>query len=273
MSAQDFMDVLKSHTASRALMVCLILMTGWLAARFTSRWLSRVAKKHFAIHQVMLIKRMSYYLIVALTVVTALNEAGINLSVVVGAAGVASVAIGFASQTSMSNLISGIFIIIEKPFIVGDTIRIGGTTGEVISMGLLSTILKTPDNVVVRIPNENLMKSEIGNITRFSVRKFDLQIGLQYSANLADVKNILLGAMNSLGVLLKTPAPTVQFDGFTERSMNVTISCWVSQEKLSDAKFEAAQAIKRALEAAKIEVAVPQRFVSFADDAMVAKKV
>lgn len=262
MYAQHIWGVLKSGAATKALMVVLILMIGWLGARILSRSLAKVARRHFAVHQVMLIKRLTYYLVVALTVVTALNEAGINLSVVIGAAGVASVAIGFASQTSMSNLISGIFIIIEKPFIVGDTIRIGGTTGEVISMGLLSTILKTPDNVVVRIPNENLMKSEIGNITRYSVRKFDLQIGLQYSANLSDVKNVLLAAVNSMDSLLKQPEPTVQFVGFTERSMDVVVSCWVTQEKLADAKFETARVIMRALSDAKIEIPLPQRYVA-----------
>lgn len=262
MTMHEFLELLRSRTAVRGLMVVLIILCGLLAAGVLSRAITRVAKKHFAVHQAMLIKRFSYYLLVALTVITALNEAGINLSVVIGAAGVASVAIGFASQTSMSNLISGIFMIIEKPFMIGDTIKVGATTGEVISMGLLSTLLKTGDNVMVRIPNENLMKSEISNVTRFEMRKFDIAIGVGYGVNLGEVRTLLIQAAKSTDVLLKDPAPAVQFERFSESSMDLVISCWSRQDKLAEAKFAVAQAVKTALEGANIAMPYPQRVIS-----------
>lgn len=269
---QDIIAVLKSDVAIRMSMVVLIVLTGLLAAGFISRALSRVAQRHFAVHQVMLIKRFTYYLMIALTVITALNEAGINLSVVIGAAGVASVAIGFASQTSMSNLISGVFMIIEKPFMIGDTIKVGATSGEVTSMGLLSTLLRTGDNVMVRIPNENLMKSEIANITRFETRKFDLQISIDYSANLQEVRVMLLNAVRTLDFILKEPAPSIQFDRFSDHSMDLILSCWCRQDRLGDAKFLVAQTIKSTLDAANIAIPYPHRVLSISSEALAALK-
>ena len=269
---QEIMSVLKSGTALRMSMVAIIILVGLLAAGFISRSLSRVAQRHFAVHQVMLIKRFAYYLVIGLTLITALNEAGINLSVVIGAAGVASVAIGFASQTSMSNLISGVFMIIEKPFMIGDTIKVGATAGEVTSMGLLSTLLKTGDNVMVRIPNENLMKSEIANITRFETRRFDVQIGIDYSANLQEVRVLIVQAMKSIDLVLKDPAPSVQFDRFNDHSMDLILSCWCRQDRMADAKFAVAQTIKAALDGANIAIPYPHRVLSITGESLAALK-
>jgi small-conductance mechanosensitive channel len=272
MAMQDIMSLLRSGTAIRMSMVVVIVLVGLLAAGFISRSLSRVAQRHFAVHQAMLIKRFTYYLVIALTIITALNEAGINLSVVIGAAGVASVAIGFASQTSMSNLISGVFMIIEKPFMIGDTIKVGGTSGEVTSMGLLSTLLKTGDNVMVRIPNENLMKSEIANITRFETRKFEVQVGIDYSANLQEARELIIQAVKSLDLILKEPGPSVQFDRFNDNSMDLTLSCWCRQDRLADAKFAVAQTVKATLDSANISIPYPHRVLSISGDVIAALK-
>src|SRR5690606_3033117 len=116
---------------------------------------------------------------------------GFSLSVLLGAAGVLSVALGFASQTSASNLISGLFLIGEQPFQLGDTIKVGNTTGEVLSIDLLSVKLRTFDNLYVRIPNESLIKSEMTNLTRFPIRRFDLLIGVAYKENISQVRQIM----------------------------------------------------------------------------------
>jgi hypothetical protein len=88
----------------------------------------------------------------------ALHQAGLKLGVLPGAAGILTVAIGFASQTSASNLISGLFVIAERPFVVGDIIRVAETTGEVLSVDLLSVKIRTFDNLYVRIPNEGIIR-------------------------------------------------------------------------------------------------------------------
>jgi small-conductance mechanosensitive channel len=243
---------LKDQTAMRALIVVGITAFGWVFSGIVSRYLARVAARNFDSHQTMLIKRLSYYVLFALSFITGLNEAGINLSVVVGAAGVASVAVGFASQTSMSNLISGVFMIIEKPFMVGDVIKVGATTGEVASMGLLSTILKTPENIMVRIPNENLMKSEIANVTRFPVRKVEFAVPLGLDADLAKVRSIILNCVTQLPEALKDPAPAVAFKGFTDRSQDILVSAWGKGDGLKDLTYVLPTKVSQALNEHKI---------------------
>lgn len=261
----DPQNLLQGLNPTKMAIVIVIFMGGWVLSRLISRSLGRVATRHFDSHQSMLIKRSTYYVLMGATVISALNEAGINLSVLVGAAGVASVAIGFASQTSMSNLISGIFIVIEKPFKVGDTIRIGTTTGEVAVMGLLSTIMKTADNVMVRIPNETLMKSEIFNTTRYGTRRFDITLALTYGANLKEVRDVLLEAAKSDPNILQTPAPSVAFKDYSPTSVNIVFSAWVKLERLADAGFEIPIAIKSAFDKANIDFATQHRPLSLSD--------
>ncbi|MCX6126607.1 MAG: mechanosensitive ion channel family protein [Proteobacteria bacterium] len=252
-------EALQGRMAVKGAIIGFILLGGWLLAGFVSKALSRLATKHLDVHRAFLVRRISFYLILVLSFVTALNEAGINLSVVVGAAGVASVAIGFASQTSMSNLISGIFVVIEKPFMVGDTIRIGTTTGDVSSMGLLSTILKTPDNIMVRIPNENLMKSEIFNVTRYPLRRFDLPLSLSYGADLDRARQVLLEVAFQHALALKEPGPSVTFRDYGLASINITFSVWVKTVNFGEASYQISVLVKAALDRAGIDLAVPTR--------------
>ena len=113
------------------------------------------------IHGQILLKRAIFYGIMILMSMSALRELGFDLSVILGAAGILSVAIGFASQTSASNLISGLFLMMERPFSIGDVIRVEQTTGEVISIDLLSVKIRTFDNLYVRVPNESMIKTHM----------------------------------------------------------------------------------------------------------------
>lgn len=139
-------------------------------------------------------------------------------------------------------------------------------------MGLLSTNLKTADNIMVRIPNENLMKSEIANLTRFSIRRFEVSVGVDYSANLNDVKNILVNAASSVGSIMKDPAPSVAFNNFGENSLDLIIYCWTRLDYLPTAKFDVAQAMKAALDAAEINIPFPQRVMSLPENISIVKK-
>ena len=211
-------------------------------------------------------QRFAFYLVFGLSALTGLNEAGINLSVLVGAAGVASVAIGFASQTTMSNLISGMFMLIERPFMIGDVIRIGSTSGEVSTMGLFSTILKTPDNMMVRIPNETLMKSEIINATRYPLRRVEVLLGVSYAADIGIARTKISEAIKSLSVIRKEPEPAVQFKSFGDNAIQLGVEFWVEKDRVTEAYNLAAAAIKTSLEQAAIQMPSPQRELYFSGD-------
>jgi small-conductance mechanosensitive channel len=259
----SFFDFMQLEPVMRGLKVLLAIMFGYLLGKFAGRGIERTLSTRLDVHQVMVFKRFAFYSILILATITGLNEAGVNLNVLVGAAGVASVAIGFASQTTMSNLVSGIFILLERPFLIGDTIKVGNTTGEVSLMGLFSTILKTPENMMVRIPNEILMKSEITNVTRYPIRRLELFIGVSYAVDIAELRTIILGCVSDLEFIRKTPAADVNFKAFSESAIQVAVGFWVERERATEAFTLLAEALKRTLDTAKIEIPVPQRGISF----------
>jgi small-conductance mechanosensitive channel len=219
----------------------------------------RALSKKLDAHQTMIARRLSFYMVMALCTLTGFNEAGINLSVLIGAAGVLSVAIGFASQTTMSNLISGLFMLIERPFMVGDIIRMGATTGEVTTVGLLSTILKTLDNQMVRIPNEALMKSEITNTTRYNLRKIEIPLCIATHTDLAAAQSVLLTAVKGVEGIKEKPEPQMLFKGFGDNGLLLVVDFWCERDAAARLTLAVATAIKDALSRAHIEMPAPLR--------------
>jgi len=167
MEVSDLLDVLTGPRAIQAFWALLKLGGGLLLARLASRGAARLVAGSADTHQEILVRRVVFYGVAGLFVASALSDLGVDLSILLGAAGILTVALGFASQTSASNIISGLFLIGEKPFAVGDVIRVSGTVGEVISIDLMSVKLRTFDNLFVRIPNETMIKTEVTNLMRF----------------------------------------------------------------------------------------------------------
>ncbi|HET8731759.1 MAG TPA: mechanosensitive ion channel domain-containing protein, partial [Moraxellaceae bacterium] len=124
-----------------------LILVGLLVASIAARVFERSMTARLSTHQLVVWRRVLHHGLLTLFVITALREMGFHLSVLLGAAGVLSVAIGIASQTSASNLISGLFLIGEGSFAIGDTIRVGQTEGEVLAIDLLSVKLVTADNL------------------------------------------------------------------------------------------------------------------------------
>lgn len=152
----------------------------------------RAAKKRFTAQTSMLIRKAIFYFGSILIIMTVLYQMEFKLTAILGAAGIAGIAIGFASQTSISNIISGLFLISEKPFAVGDLIQIRDTKGIVLSIDLLSAKLRTFDNQYIRIPNETLIKNQVTNVTLFPVRRLDIKLGIAYKEDLSKVREVLL---------------------------------------------------------------------------------
>ncbi len=237
----------------------LLLGLGLLLGKLASKGLHSLVAKRLSLHHIILVKRICFYLIVGMFSVSALRELGFQLSVLLGAAGILSVAVGFASQTSASNIISGLFLIGERPFSVGDVIRVGTTTGEVLSIDLLSAKLRTFDNLYVRIPNETLIKSEVTNLTRFPIRRLDLEIGIAYKEDVQRVGEVLKAVANANPLSLEEPEPMMVFMGFGDSAINLRFSVWATKEKFLELKNTLQAEIKIAFEAADIEIPFPHR--------------
>ncbi len=243
----------------------IILTVGWLLARFASMAAGKAARRYAGAQGAMLTERIVFYGVLTLAVVTALQHLGFNLSVLLGAAGILTVGVGFASQTSASNLISGLFLIGERAFAVGDVIKLGNTVGEVLSIDLLSVKLRTPDNLYVRVPNETLIKAEIVNLTRFPIRRIDLVIGVNYKEDMAKVQRVLQQVADDNPLCLIEPKPLFIFNGFGESSMDLQFSVWAAREKFLDLKNSIQREIKEAFDANGIDIPYPQRTLHTAE--------
>jgi small-conductance mechanosensitive channel len=197
--------------------------------------------------------------VLALFVASAIEQLGFHISALLGAAGILTVAIGIASQTSMSNVVSGLFMIGEKPFEVGHQIKIADVQGEVLAIDLLSVRIRTQDNTMVRIPNELLIKSSIINLSYYPIRRADLKIGVSYSADLEKVKEVLFDVATKNPLSLTDPKPLFQILEFGDSSINIQFSVWSSRPHFVELKNTVQAEIKKAFDKQGIEMPYPAR--------------
>lgn len=213
-------------------------------------------------HQVgILIEKAILALLWMFIIVHALRAVGVDLISVLGAAGVAGIAIGFAAQTVLSNLISGIFIMSERSIRLGDYVTAGGMSGTVESINLLSVTLRQVDNSTVRIPCETLVKSPVVNMTGDTLRRCDFDLGVDYTCDLEHVRQVILKIIEDQPLLATNPAPAVQFTGFGDSSLNLHIGAWCKTEDYHKARFAFGKAILDAFSRENINIPFPIRTV------------
>lgn len=236
-----------------------LLIVGWLLARAAIRLLRPTLQANFDRQNRVLAERLIYWTLLALFFVTALNQLGFELGILLGAAGVLTVAIGFASQTSAANVISGLFVIGERSVAVGDIIQVGSFTGEVLSVDWLSIKLRTFDNLFVRIPNESFIKSEVTNLSKFPIRRAEVQIGIAYHEDIGHARNVLMRVAAKNPLCLTHPEPMIIMRGFGDSSLNLQFNVWALRENFLAMRNSLQEEIKLAFDAAGIEIPFPHR--------------
>ncbi len=254
----NFSALLQADQYVPLLQAAFLIGMGILLSRLSRFAITRTFSSITA-QQRLLLRRAVSYTILILFSISGLRELGFDFNVLLGAAGIVSLAVGFASQTSVSNVISGLFLVIERSVEVGDIITVNGRTGEVLSVDLLSTKLRTFDNLLVRIPNESMVKAEITNLNRFPIRRIDTQVGVAYKEDVKKVKEILLDVADKNPLSLEDPAPLIIAQGFGESSINFQISVWASKENFLTVRNSIQQEIKEAFDEAGIEIPYPHR--------------
>jgi small-conductance mechanosensitive channel len=142
---------------------------------------------------------------------------------------------------------------------VGEVIEVAGTTGEVLSIDLLSVKLRTFDNLFVRVPNETLVKAQITNLTRHPIRRYDMQVSVAYESNLARVREVLLDVAEQNPLALREPRPLVIFQSFGESSVNLQFSVWTARDNYLDLRNGISQEVKEAFDREGIEIPYPHR--------------
>jgi small conductance mechanosensitive channel len=141
---------------------------------YGTRKVKKILHIRYSSHIAVLLSNLFFYTTSIVLAFTILHQSKYNISTLLGAAGIFGIAVGFAAQTTVSNLISGIFLLLEQNFSIGDTIQIDAREGVIESINLLSTKIRTDDNQIIRIPNENLIKNPVTNFSFFAKRRIHL---------------------------------------------------------------------------------------------------
>lgn len=241
-----------------------ILIVGMLLARFASRALGRLGDKRSA-QTGHVARRVGFYGLSVLVVLATLSQFGVDLSVLLGAAGVLTVAIGIASQTSASNLVAGLFLMGERPFVIGDIIEVGTTIGTVASVDLMSVKLTTFDNILVRIPNEKILKSEIRNISHYPARRFDMVLKVGHEVEVERVRDLLYEVARTNPLCLEEPRPLFLVLSISELGVELRFSPWAARERFAEMRTSFQMDALRALKKAGVEIPYPRRVLHSPD--------
>ncbi len=195
--------------------------------------------------------RYSGFIILALVII---SELEISLTPFFGAAGLIGLVVGVASQTSIGNIVSGFFLLSEKSFEIGDFIRVGDKSGTVLSVDLMSVKIRTSDNLYIRIPNQTVLGTNVTNVTRFPIRRVDLNVSVAYKEDLQKVVAVLKSILNKNPLCLDEPEPLIVFNKFGDSGIEIMVGVWTERSNFRKVKNLVLQGIKEEFEKEGIEI-------------------
>ncbi|MDN3681712.1 small-conductance mechanosensitive channel MscS [Vibrio tapetis subsp. quintayensis] len=237
----------------------LILFIGNMIVKGIANSVGKLLKKRKMDKAVVeFISALVRYTLFVIVLIAALGRIGVQTASVVAVIGAAGLAIGLALQGSLSNFAAGVLIVAFRPFKSGDYVEIGGVAGSVESIQIFQTVLTTPDNKMVVVPNGGVIGSPITNYSRHATRRIDHVIGVSYGADLKKTKDVITKLLEADERILKSPAPTVGVVALADSSVNFVVRPWVKTADYWDVYFDSLQAIKEGLDAENIEIPFPQ---------------
>lgn len=237
----------------------IILFIGNIIVKAIANSVSKVLEKKKMDRAVVeFIHGLVRYLLFVIVLIAALGRLGVQTASVVAVIGAAGLAVGLALQGSLSNFAAGVLIVAFRPFKSGDYVEIGGVAGSVDSIQIFQTILTTPDNKMVVVPNGSVIGSPITNYSRHATRRIDLMIGVSYNADLQKTKALLTKICESDERVLKEPGVQVGVHTLADPSVNFVVRPWVSTADYWSVYFDLMQAIKEGLDNEGIEIPFPQ---------------
>lgn len=208
---------------------------------------------------------LAYYAIITFVGIAVLGLFGIPTTSFIAALGAAGLAIGLALQGSLSNLASGVMLLIFRPFRVGDYVEAAGVDGSVEEIGLFASSLTTLDNTLIVLPNAEIWGATIKNFTAKEKRRNDLIFGISYGDDIDRARESILTAVRSDPRVLSDPAPEVWVTGMGDSSVDLLVAPWCHPSDYWGLKFDLYQKVKEALEAGGSTIPFPQRDLHLID--------
>lgn len=197
-------------------------------------------------------------LMLLVVVVAALDQLGVDTTSMIALVGAAGLAVGLALQGSLQNFAAGVLLIVFRPFKEGDFVEVAGVAGIVESITIFNSILRTPDNKEVIVPNGNIYSGVITNYSARDTRRVDMVFGIGYDDDLKKAKSVLEDIINSDARVLKDPAPVIAVSELADSSVNFVVRPWVNAADYWDVLFDTTEAVKLRFDEEGISIPYPQ---------------
>ncbi len=241
--------------------IIIFIIGKWIAGKI-SRMISKLmGKSKVDVTLTNFLENMIYYTLLVVVIIAAAGQLGINTTSFLTIVGAAGLAIGLALKDSLSNLASGVMLILFRPFRVADFATVGGVTGNVVSIGLFNTTLNTPDNQRVIVPNATITSNVITNVTANDTRRVDLVIGIGYDDDIKKAKDVLTRIVAENDLILDEPKTNIAVSELADSSVNFVVRPWVKTADYWTAYFELTEKIKLTFDQEGISIPYPQQDV------------
>lgn len=198
-------------------------------------------------------------LLLIFVIVAALDQLGVNTTSLIAVLGAAGLAIGLALQGSLQNFAAGFLLLVLRPFKAGDYVEAAGTAGMIEKISIFSTIMRTPDNKEVTIPNGSIYSDNIVNYSARDTRRVDMVFGISYGDDLKKAKEVMMAVLKADERVLEDPAPNVAVSALADSSVNLIVRPWVKTDDYWPVYWDMTEKIKIELEASGMSIPFPQR--------------
>lgn len=249
--------------ATNLLLAIVILVVGiWLAGK-AYQFVAAIATKHHKLDDTLFkfFGSMARYTVLAFVAIAVLNRFGVQTASIIALLGAAGLAVGLALQGTLSNLAAGVMLLIFRPYKVGDFIDAAGKFGKVTEIDMFTTILQTFDNQQMIIPNSQIWGEQIINHSYHPVRGVDMRFGVAYKEDTDAARRVIAQVLEKHPHVMKDPKPFVEVESLSDSSVDFLVRPFCQGEHYFHILYSVPEQIKKALDAADIEIPFPHRKV------------
>ncbi|KQY52427.1 mechanosensitive ion channel family protein [Lysobacter sp. Root494] len=239
--------------------IVILLLGMWLSRRLSKTLDRAFERAHMEATLRGFLRNIAYAAMLVIVIVAALQSLGVPTTSVMAVLGAAGLAIGLALKDSLSNIASGVMLIVQRPFHVGDFVQAAGLEGTVDQIRVFQTKLRTTDNRVVVVPNSLITTAPIINFTANPQRRIDLAVGVGYEDDLKAARAVLLEVAGANPLVLAAPPPEALVTTLAESSVNLELRAWVNTPDYGNARSELVAAVRDGLVERGLNIPYPQR--------------
>jgi len=272
MDLQKILDQLPELTTtylSNIVFAALIFFIGrWIARRLADLLEKGLTRQKLEPMLTKFLVNLTYAALTIFVVLAALGRLGIQTASFVAVLGAAGLAVGLALQGSLSNFAAGVLIVLFRPFKLGDYIEAAGVAGTIADIQIFNTVLSSPDNVKIIVPNAQVLAGCVKNYSALSTRRVEINVGVSYHDDLKKVRQVLQEVVSSDARVLKEPACLIAVKEMADSSVNFIVRPWVNSADYWGVYFDLTEKIKIALDENGITIPFPQRDVHVYQEAL-----